>query len=85
MSISADWSRQIAYELSERRGRTISKRLGDGLASMFDASNDGWATDLVHGVILRGLGSGLAGETSWAKLGSRGALLFLILWSSGKR
>ena len=84
MSISSEWSRDLAINIGERGGRTVSGVLGDGLALLFGIQNDGTATDIVHGIVIRGLAKGLSSEVAWSRVIGSGAVGFLVLWGLGQ-
>lgn len=84
MSLSAEWSRQIAYELNERCGRTVSRVMADGLNSLLGDSSNVDSTKVVHALMAGAVLTGASSKASWGKVASWMAVGGLTLWIAGQ-
>ena len=85
MLLLTKWSRRLAGDLGEDRGRSISSVLGEGLSSLTGGLISGKvATDVVHGVMLINGLAGFSGKVAWSLLAKWGLPVFGILWLAGQ-
>ena len=83
---SAEWSRNLAVDLGERRGRTVSRVLGDGLRSISNPKmGQEESVDRVHaGMALAAIGL-VAIPNDRVRIGIFVLLVGAALWNHGKR
>lgn len=76
-------SKEIAYILGERHGRTVSGVVGDGLATSFGGRGDGW-TRLFDLMLVAGAAATVMGAVRPTKAVVVGGLAILLLYGLGQ-
>ena len=78
-------SEQLAIDFGERRGRSVSRVLGDGISKLSGNRISGeTGKDIVHLLMVAGLAAGASGRTSWKSVAGWSAFAGLVLGESGQ-